>query len=188
MRGPMSLASAAAVVSVFLLGSLHAQQHTSANTSALDQADHKFLDYAAEDNQAEIQLCLVAEKRATNPALKAFARLMVDDHVEIESRLAALGNELRVSLPDGIGEDGQKTASRLKPLNGTEFEREFVQAQIKDHSDDIEKFSKEQESTQNDRIREFATETIPILRQHLALARAVDAQVGNKTIGSADKK
>ena len=54
---------------------------------ALGEADQNFLSAAAEDSQAEIQLCLVAEKRATNPALKAFARLMVDDHVEIERRL-----------------------------------------------------------------------------------------------------
>jgi putative membrane protein len=183
----MSRACALAVMTFLCLGPLRAQQPSAEKSGALDQADQKFLDYAAEDNQAEIQLCLVAEKRATNPALKAFARLMVDDHAEIESRLSALGNELQARLPDGIGEDGQKTSSELKPLYGQDFERAFMEAQIKDHSNDVDKFSKEKASTQNQRIRQFASETIPILQQHLALARAVNAQIGNQTIGNAGK-
>lgn len=168
--------------------SLQAEEPSDKSSRVLDQIDQKFLSYAAEDNQAEIQLCLIAEKRAANPALKAFARLMVDDHVEVESRLAALANELRANLPDEIGQDGQETLSKLKPLGGREFEAKFMQAQIKDHSDDIEKYSKQQSATKNERIRQFATETIPILQQHLALARAVDAQIGNQTIGNTKNK
>jgi putative membrane protein len=167
---------------------VQAQQQTNNTSSGLDQTDQKFLNYAAEDNQAEIQLCLIAEKRAANPALRAFARLMVNDHAEIESRLAALGGELQVKMPDGIGEDGQQTLAKLNPLQGDEFERGFMQAQIKDHSEDIQKYSNEQNATRNQRIRQFATETIPILQQHLALARAVDAQVGNETSGKAKSK
>jgi putative membrane protein len=146
------------------------------------------LSYAAEDNQAEIQLCLLAEKRATNPALKAFARLMVIDHVEIESRLATLGNELQADLSDGIGKEGQETRSKLTPLTGGDFEHAFMQAQIKDHSNDIEKFSNEAQTTKNGRINQFATETIPILKQHLALAHAVEAQLGSRTVGKSDKQ
>jgi putative membrane protein len=168
-----------------LVGSQASAQPSGASLAAADQ---KFLNYAAEDNQAEIQLCLVAEKRALDPALKAFARLMVDDHAGIESRLAALGNELQVDLPDGIGKEGRETASKLQPLQGREFETEFIKAQIKDHSDDLEKFSQEQKSTQNDRIRQFATETVPLLQQHLALARAVETQLGNsQTVGKGNR-
>jgi len=184
-----SRASAVAVLAFLLSGPpSQAQEQKTQTGSALDQTDQKFLNYAAEDNQAEIRLCLVAEKRAANPALKAFARLMVDDHAEVESRLAALGNELQVNLSDDVGKEGQETLSRLKPLGGQEFEQEFMQAQIKDHSDDIEKYSDERSKTQNGRIRQFVSETIPILQQHLALARAVDAQVGNRTIGNAKSK
>ncbi|QAU45833.1 DUF4142 domain-containing protein [Bradyrhizobium guangzhouense] len=167
---------------------LQAEEQGVKSGRALDQIDQKFLSYAAEDNQAEIQLCLIAEKRAANPALKAFARLMVDDHVEVESRLAALANELQANLPDGVGQEGQETLSKLKTLGGHEFEAKFMQAQIKDHSDDIEKYSKQQGSTQNERIRQFATETIPVLQQHVALARAVDAQIENQTTGNAKTK
>jgi putative membrane protein len=177
--GLMSLLTGSQVLSCQAL----AQQ----SGAPLAAADQKFLNYAAEDNQAEIQLCLVAEKRALDPALKAFARLMVDDHAGIESRLAALGNEMQAGLPDGVGKEGQETASRLQPLQGREFETEFMKAQIKDHSNDIEKFTQQQKSTQNERIRQFASETIPILQQHLALAQAVEKQLGSQTVGQGSR-
>lgn len=174
-------ASGLVLIGLLALGPARAQQQ--AGQEPLGGKDRQFLNYAAEDNQAEIQLCLLAEKRATSPALKAFARLMVDDHVEVESRLAALGNELHADLSDGIGKDGQETQSKLAPLTGNGFESAFMQAQIKDHSEDIQKFSDEVRSTQNTRIKQFANETVPILQQHLALARAVEAQLGG-TVGT----
>jgi putative membrane protein len=183
MVGFKSVAIAAGLAAAFVMGQSRSQGTDQASAS-LPEADHKFLNYAAEDNQAEIQLCLIAEKRAGDPAIKAFARLMVDDHVEIESRLAALGNQLKSDLPDGIGKDGQQTEAKLQPLQGSQFEAEFMQAQIKDHSDDLQKFKQEAQSTQNDRIRQFATETIPILEQHPALARAVEGQL-HQTSGRA---
>ncbi|MDE2064743.1 MAG: DUF4142 domain-containing protein [Bradyrhizobium sp.] len=166
-------------------GAAHAQGDASQQPPS--GRDQQFLTYAAEDNQAEIQLCLIAEKRAVDPALNAFARLMVDDHVQVESRLAALGAELHAKLSDAIGKDGQETMSKLTPLSGREFEQTFIEAQIKDHSNDIDKYSKEARETQNQRIRQYASETIPLLKQHLALARAVKTQLGGQTVGKSGK-
>lgn len=179
------ITSLLAVLAFTSVGPMQAQDNVT--QSAPDSTDQQFLSYAAEDNQAEIQLCLIAEKRAANPALKAFARLMVDDHAEVESRLAALADQLHFRLPDSIGEDGKRTLSELSALYDNEFELKFMQAQIGDHSEDIKKYAEEEAKTKNTRIRQFATETAPILQQHLALARAVNAQVGNHAIGSTTK-
>jgi putative membrane protein len=77
-----------------------------ARQQPLSEQDKQLLSYAAEDNQAEIQLCLLAEEEANDLALKAFARLMVNDHVGVESRLAALANGERTELPNGNGDEG----------------------------------------------------------------------------------
>lgn len=141
----------------------------------LSQEDKQFVDFAAEDNQAEIQLCLLAEKLAQGPALKAFARLMVNDHVEIESRLAALINAENVEVPTGTGKDGQETFAKMEKLRGEAFDREFLKKQIEDHGHDLEKFEHQRSATQNEGSRQFAAETLPILQQHDQLARAVQA-------------
>jgi putative membrane protein len=105
------------IVASLAVGQAHAERPDRSSAS-VSQADQKFLEYAAEDNQAEIQPCLLAEKRAQNPALKAFARLMVDDHVEIESRLAAVGSELRTELPDGMGKEGEAAPFETEAAQG----------------------------------------------------------------------
>ena len=58
----------------------------------LSDQDKKFLDYVAKVNQAEIQLCLYAAKKAQSPAIKAFARLMVNDHGAVGKQLTSLVN------------------------------------------------------------------------------------------------
>lgn len=139
----------------------------------LTAADADFLRYAAYDNQAEINLCLVAEKKAANPALQAFARLMVDDHVQVESELAALANAERFETPNGMGPEGQKTYDSLSPLGGRRFDIAFLKAQVEDHGKDIKRFGEEATSTHDPRIQRFAQLNIAILTQHQDLAKAV---------------
>lgn len=146
----------------------------------LSQQDKEFFSYAAEDNQAEIALCLLAEKKAHSPAVKAFARLMVDDHVAVESRLAVVANAEKAELPEGVGEEGKKTHDKLDPLTGSEFETAFLKAQISDHENDLKRFDHETSTTNNVALRQFASETGPILEQHLDLAKAIQSSANSK--------
>lgn len=155
-----------------------------ASERELSQRDRNFLNYAAEDNQGEIQIAILAEKSASNFAVKAFARLMIDDHAEVESRLAALTNRLNVKVPIGIGQENQQILRRLEPLSGAAFDHAFIQAQIQDHSDDIKRFRQEEAATHNLEVRQFVAETIPILEQHVQLAEAVEKSLGAESVGS----
>lgn len=144
-----------------------------ARRQPLSDQDRQFLSYAAEDNQAEIQLCLLAEKKAHDPALKAFARLMVNDHVGVESRLAALANGEQLDLPNGNGEEGDKTLSKMQSTQPAGFDNDFLKAQIEDHANDVKKFSNIEKTTQNEGVKRFAAETLPILQQHASLVHSV---------------
>ena len=48
-----------------------------------------------------------------------------------------------------------------------------MHAQVDDHGNDLKRFEEEQSSTQNGNMRQYASETRPILAQHLDLAKAV---------------
>jgi len=100
----------------------------SARRQPLSDQDKQFLSYAAEDNQAEIQLCLLAEKKAHDLAVKAFARLMVNDHIGVESRLAALANGEQIDLPNGNGEEGDKVLSKMQSTQREDFDEAFLKA------------------------------------------------------------
>ena len=140
----------------------------------LSQDDRNFLDFAAQDNQAEIDLCLLAQRKATSPAVKAFARLMVHDHVAVESRLAVLADAERVSVANGIDKEAQERQSRLQALEGDAFDRAFMQAQIEDHAHDLDQF-RAQAATTNPGVARFAAESVAMLVQHHELALMIAA-------------
>lgn len=78
---------------VFLATPAFAQtQASAAPAQPLSSQDKQFLSTAAEDNHAEIEAALLAETKADNLAVKAFSRLMVDDHTMIASHFALLAN------------------------------------------------------------------------------------------------
>lgn len=196
----VKLAPCVAVLFVLLAGSAVAQtaatnatsgsetsQTSGARQQPLTPGDQAFLNYAAQDNQAEIQLCLVAEKLAPAGAVKAFARLMVDDHVAIENQLAILANDLNLELPNGLGKEGQQTMSRLEDLHGANFQRSFMEAQVSDHSNDVKKYDDEIKATKNGGVRSYAIETVSVLKQHLDLARAVLAAINEQSSSSSMK-
>ena len=184
----MRLLALACIAPVVLVTPALAQSAISGGQSGqlsgqqVSDKDKKWLDYAATDNQGEIQASLLAEKKAQSLAVKAFVRLMVNDHVQVESRLAALVNDLGVDVPNGPGEDNRKKISEMQALHAQQFDQRFMEEQIKDHTDDIRKFSDEAQSTENAEVKRFALETLPILKQHLALAEAVQ-----NSLGQADK-
>lgn len=142
-------------------------------TLALSRDDQAFLNYVAEDNQAAIQASMLAEKKADNLAVKAFARLMINDHAAMQSRLASLINRQNIDVPNGIGKEGAQTMARLEPLHGTGFDQHFMQAEIENHRLDVQRFRQALASTQNEGIRQFAAEAVPIFEEHLEMAEAV---------------
>ncbi len=165
-------------LTLFAITPALAQQNAEpAQQQHLSSQDRDFLRFAVQDNHAEIESCLLAENRAGDYAVKAFTRLMVDDHVQIASRLAALMNAGNFEAPVGIGREGQETMSKLESLHGKDFDRQFMQHQIEDHQHDLQRFDEIQAQTQNARLRQFASETYPILQQHLALAKSVDTSM-----------
>jgi putative membrane protein len=173
----------AVIISLLFLATpafAQAQSSGNAQQEPLSSNDKEFLNFAAEDNHAEIESCLLAENKAVDLAVKAFTRLMVDDHVQIASRLASIVNQENYQPPNGIGEEGQKTMSELKGQSGNTFDQQFMQHQITDHEHDLQRFAEIQSQTQNARVRQFASETYPILQQHLALAKAVEKSLGQQ--------
>jgi putative membrane protein len=146
---------------------------TPGSTPALSALESQFLMHAAEDNQATIQIALLAQKKAQYPATQAFARLMISDHALLENLFVLVAKGTGTGISDGIGPQGQQTATRLQQLQGAAFDTAFLTGEVTSHADDIMRFQDEEATSQNADVRRLAVIVIPILRQHLALAQAL---------------
>jgi putative membrane protein len=166
-----------------LIASPTLAQHGSA---AIDQSGKEFLSFAAEVNQSEIQGGLAAEKKAAAPAVRAFARLMVLDHMELESQLATIATENGVQLPNGPGEHAKQQMAALQETSGARFDAAYMQHMVQGHEQAVQKFKSEKGQTRSRPVEAVVAATLPIIEQHLALAQAVLSKVGHQTtIGAA---
>jgi putative membrane protein len=169
-----------AVVPLLIATPTVAQQ----GSSAINQSGKEFLDFVAEVNQSEIQGGLAAEKKAEAPAVRAFARLMVLDHMELESQLAAVAMESGVQLPSEPGEQSKQEMATLQSMSGAKFDTAYMQHMVQGHQQAVQKFKSEKGQAQSQPVEAVVGATLPIIEQHLALAQAVLSEINNQASGT----
>jgi putative membrane protein len=103
--------------------------------------------------------------------VKSLSRRLIDDHSKGNRELEALAKRKGVSLPP---DDAKMVYSMpLASKSGAEFDREFAQTAVEDHEKDIAEFEKEARSGSDPDVKNWAQQTLPTLRAHLAAAQAL---------------
>ena len=139
--------------------------------------DKNFLEHAAEGNNAEIALANMALKKTTRPGLKAFARRIVTDHEKANGQLKTIASENHVPIPTGTSVKYKAEEARLAMLEGRDFEDEYVNTMIDNHQADVEAYQKQVQYGADADLKKFASLTIPLLRQHLSMAKTVQVKM-----------
>ena len=97
------------------------------------QSDKQFLDFASQVNVGEIRGGVVAQQKAQAPAVKAFGRLMMLDHSELESQLAAIAAIDHVQLQDQPSTAAEQQMDKLKSMNGSQFDTAYMKHMVEGH-------------------------------------------------------
>jgi putative membrane protein len=146
----------------------------------LARGDRKFIEEAAGSGMFEVQVGQLASTKATDPAVKSFASMLVDEHSAANNELTQLANAKHVELPAAPPRTMRKKVEDLAKKSGAEFDREFVRdVGIKDHEQDIKKFEKASKDVKDPELKAWVDKTLPHLRQHLAAAQKLP-QAGGK--------
>lgn len=124
-----------------------------------------FFSKAGNDGAAEVALGKLAQGKAQNPDVKAFATMMVDDHRKANTQLADLGKSLGVEVPSTPDAAKQDESKQLAAHAGASFDRAYMTKMVAAHHDAIKLFEAAA-SSGDPRTREFAKATLPTLRTH----------------------
>lgn len=142
-----------------------------ASTAPLQAADQKFLTDAAAGGMFEVEVGKLAAEKATDPGVKNFAQMLVDDHSAANDKLRQIATGHNVALPASLPDDKKKELDQLSKLSGANFDKQFIKmVGEKDHHHDIAAFEKASSSAQSPDVKDFATNTLPTLKKHLAAA------------------
>lgn len=136
-------------------------------------AEHNFIVDAASGAMMEIQLGQYAASNAASPAVKQFGQMMVTDHKQSDSMLTVIAQLKNVAIPNVPGDKHQQHINELSKKKGADFDKEYMKLMVEDHEDDIKKFEEMSKDAKDEDIRQFATNSLPVLKKHLEQAKKI---------------
>jgi putative membrane protein len=161
--------------------------------TTLPRGQVKFMQTAAADGIAEVELGKLAQQKAVREEVKEFATRMVQDHTKANDELQKVAAAHNVQLPSSVDKRHQKTLDRLSKRIGPDFDREYMKHMLKDHKKDVKEFREHAKSRNPDDVTRFAAATLPTLENHLLAAQATydiaaaPQRTGHRETGSTKK-
>jgi putative membrane protein len=136
-------------------------------------------------NQVDIDAGKLAQSKATNADVKAFAKQMVTDHTGVNKQATALVKKLGVkpqpsdtskSLADG----GKQNMAKLKGLKkGAEFDKAYIDHEVDYHQAVIDAMDKTLiPSAQNAELKDLLIKVRPAFVAHLDHAKMIQSKLG----------
>jgi putative membrane protein len=197
----------AAAVSILILGSSACQRREGANTAsgAPDTAggmttgtadtaqarpaeagklsDANIVALLDEANMADSASGAYAVTKATNPEVKAFARLMMGEHHALRAQGQKLAKQLNVT-PEPPANDPLKPAAQSEmtalkaAAKGAAFDRTYIEQEIGIHKAVLDLAEKAHDAAQNEQLKQLIEQAKPVIEKHLNRAEELQKKLG----------
>ena len=154
----------------------------------LSMADQKFIKDAAQGGMSEVELGQLAVAKGSSQEVRKFGQQMVDDHSKANDRLKELATSKGINLPKTPNVTQKATKTRLARLSGEQFDKAYLADMLKDHKKDIAAFQTESNQAHDVDVKNFATLTLPTVRDHLKEAESIAPKPVEAREGMAPKK
>jgi putative membrane protein len=142
--------------------------------------DPSILAFTSAAGTGEMRESELATRKATNSAVKAYARQLVNDHRTLDREAKALASKLNVALDTTVDDvrDAMKHArDDIKALTdkpaGADWDKEYIDHQIKDHEDVLDKLQDAAKATTNPELRTMLEKATGQVQQHLTKAKDI---------------
>jgi putative membrane protein len=154
----------------------------------------QFRQKATSSDAFEIVSSKLALTQATDKSVKHFARMMIKDHTATTDKLVAIGGISKESLETKMkpGSDGKYQSNELlstsqaADLNSLasksndDFNKTYMDDQVQGHKDAVSLIEDYAKSGDNAKLKDFASDTLPTIKEHLAKAQSLDDQLNKK--------
>lgn len=133
--------------------------------------DRDFARDATLGGMTEVEMGKLATEKASSDAVKQFGQKLVDDHTKANDQLKEIAGKENISIPDALDSKHQSRVDKLSKLSGDAFDKAFIKDQVKDHEQDVNEFKSEAQNGSDAVIKQFASNTLPTLQEHLNMAK-----------------
>lgn len=179
---------ATAIVASLMLGACNnsgsgsVDNADSANSAKIDSGatnlntdEAEFMVKAANTGMTEVELGKIAGDKARNGRVKDFASMMVQDHSAANDQLKTLAATKNITLPDSLSTGSKNDLQSLSKKTGNDFDKAYMKMMLTGHENNVEEFRNELNDVHNADLKQWITNTLPVLEKHLDSARAIDS-------------
>jgi putative membrane protein len=142
--------------------------------------DSGFVMKAAQAGMAEIRMGQAAIQNGSSPEVKAFAQRMVDDHLKANSELLWMAQKKGITVPPMLTDKDRMAMEKMSTRTGADFDKSYMEHQVKAHQTASELFSKQAESGDDADLKAYASKYLPAINEHLDMARKWTASASPK--------
>jgi putative membrane protein len=128
---------------------------------------------------AEVKMGQLAQQKGTADSVKKFGARMVEDHTKAGDELKGVATSEKITLPTDMSAKDKATYDMLSKLSGAAFDRAYARDMVHDHEEDVADFNKEANGGHNPAVKDFATQTLPTLQDHLKEAKEMRQNVAS---------
>lgn len=135
--------------------------------------DVRFVMAASAAGQTEILASRLAATRSQSAKIKSFAATMIRDHTKANDQLKSMAEKDGYTLATTPTQTQEAGIAKLQSLQGKDFDTAYASMMVSDHREAVALFQSESTSGTDGDLKTFATQTLPTLQHHLALANAL---------------
>jgi putative membrane protein len=144
-------------------------------------ADKTFVKDALQGSIAEVNYAKLALQKSQDKNVREFATKMIHDHEMLITEMKPLAKQMGVAIPSGPPISDHAKYLELKMKSGTDFDRAYVEAMVKDHHQDLQDFIDEQNKTQNPELKASVEKGEGVIREHTEMIDKIAHMGGIQT-------
>ncbi len=148
--------------------------------------DSEILQIVVTANQGDIENGELAKKKASNKQVRAFADRMIKERNDLNKEAKVLVTKFKKvseesTVSKDLRADDKKTLDQLKNLNGREFDKAYIDAEIKHNQDLIDLTdSTLVPNVKDEGLKMLLTKVRPAIAAHVERAKTVRGSLLNK--------
>ncbi len=134
-------------------------------------------------NTVDINAGKLAQKQASDQTVKAFAKQMVTDHTGVNKEASDLVKKLNLTPEDNessnsLKKDGEATIEKLKSMKAKEFDRAYIDNEVKYHQSVIDTMDNTLiPSAQHASLKSLLLKVRPAFVSHLEHAKKLQSSM-----------
>ncbi len=149
------------------------------NNNGLSGQDEDFAEDAAQSSMLEIKLGELAQRNGSSQDVKDMAGMIIRDHRDASDKLKTITDAKNIQLDANLDDDHQDKYDDLASKTGRDFDMAYADMMVKSHEKSISKFEKQEEKGEDMELKNFASNTLPTLRNHLEMAKDMQNRLEN---------